>query len=297
MQIAGADGLPLRGDLITRVVLRTDLTPIPSTVEIGALQTRETMAALAEGGVIRVGGDQVEYLLVKVGTDKGAGVERGGRELATMKAFGILNSCAAVGRRLQRSILREGSTFADIYRSIGATAVIETDFAVPVFGCFVGMLPTPEIAKVLQEESATVFYARGKLRFRRLADLARQKAAVTFPVDRTEETRSDFLERHAVPFAFTTTSANALLASKREAARGIVYRPRADLRILNNLGMALVQRRKMRESLSPEFNAGTRVDIGGAPHIVITAAHVLAAPNGDGAGEQYTQLWLGEVVS
>lgn len=296
MQVYSADGTPLRGDLITRVVLRTDLTPIPSTVEIRAVKTRETSAALVEGLIVMVGADMTAYELVRVDNDNSKGMQQGGREVAPIEAFGILASCAALGRRLQRSIIREGSTFADIYRSIGATAVIESDFTVPAFAAFVGMLPTPEIAKVLQEEAAAVFYAGGKVRFRRLVELINTKAAITFPVDRTEETSSDFLERHAIPFVITTTPANAIVTSKREAARGMVYRPRADQRILNNMGTVLVQRRKMRESLSPDFNAGMRVDIGSVPHIVITAAHVRASSTDEGAGEEFTQLWLGEVA-
>ena len=149
MRIADAAGTPLRADLITSLIVRTDLTPIPSTVEVEAVQATETAAALVEGAVIRVGPSATEYLVVKVGAAKGSGLTRGSRELASISAIGILNSCAAVGRRLQRSIIREGSTFAEIYRSIGATASVATDFAVPVFGCFIGMLPTPEIARVL----------------------------------------------------------------------------------------------------------------------------------------------------
>lgn len=296
MQIAAADGTPFRGDLITRVVLRTDLTPIPATVEIEAVYTSETAAGLAEGLLIKVGSDQTEYLIVKVGAEKNSGLVRGSRALSTVSVVGILASCAAIGRRTQRSIIRENSNFADLYRSMGATAVIGSDFPVPVFGCFVGMLPTPEIARVLHEESAVVFYAKGKLQFRRLAELISEKAAITIEADATEEVKSDYLERHAVPFAFTTTPTGALLSSRREAARGIVYRPRADLRILNNLGTALIQRRKLREGLQPGFNAGMRVDIAGVPLVVITAAHVRSTSEDGGGGEEYTQLWLGEYV-
>lgn len=291
MQVVGADGIPLRGDLITRVVLRTDLLPIPSTVEITAVQTRETLAALAEGKVVNVGGTQQNYTLVKLGNvDRTQRVVRGDREVAHIKAIGVLSSCSAVGNRLQRSIIREGSTFAEIYRSIGSTAVVGSDFTVPQFSAFVGMLPSEQIAVVLQEEGAAVMLKGGKLHFRRLADLMAEEAIIEFPVDRTEETKASYLERHAIPFAFTTTPDGQLLATKREAARGIAYRPRANARILNNISSALVQRRTMRESLSPDLNAGARIDVAGRPHVVITAAHLRDTEN----GEEYTQLWLGE---
>ncbi len=297
MQVVGADGRPLRGDLISRVALRTDLTPIPATVEITAKRSTETIAALAQGQTVTVGGASIPFLILKTTGDKGSGSEQGGREVAEINAFGILGTCEALGRRLQRSIIREGSTFTEIYRSIGSTAVIESDFAVPVFAAYVGMLPTPEIARVLQEEAATVFYADGRIRFRRLDDLMSQPATVSFPKDRSEELSAGFLEKHAVPFVFTTSPDNTHASTKRETARGMVYRPRADQRIMNNMSTALIQRRKVVQSLQPAWNAGARVDIEGKPHIIITAAHVYstAADEGD-KGDQTTTLWLGEVV-
>lgn len=294
MRVADSAGTPLRADLITSTVLRTDMTPIPATVEIEALSTRETAAVLQEGATVRVGEQGDEFLIVKTTGEKDSGVSRGGRELASIGAIGVLASCEAVGRRLQRSIIREGATFAEIYRSIGSTAIVASDFAVPLFGCFIGFLPTPHIAQVLQEEGATMFYAGGRLHFRRIGELMAEAAAVEYPVDQTKEVRSDYLDRHAVPFAFTTNADNTFLDSKREAARGITYRPRADLRTLNNISSALVVRRKMRDTLAPGFNAGTRVNIAGKPHVVVTALHVQR--QGERGGEEYTQLWLGEYV-
>ena len=60
----------------------------------------------------------------------------------------------------------------------------------------------------------------------------------------------------------------------------------------------LVQRRKARESLSPQLNAGARIDVAGKPHIVITAAHVFEQRGeSSGGGGEFTQLWLGELSS
>lgn len=297
MHVVGTDNRPLRGDLVTRVVLRTDLTPIPATVEITAKRTTETAAVLAEGQTVMVGGASIPFLILKTAGDKGSGVEQGGREVAEIKAYGILASCEALGRLLQRSVIREGSNFTEIYRSIGATALVDSDFAVPSFAAYIGTLPTPEIARVLQEEAATVYYSNGSIRFRRLADLMAQPATVTFPKDRTEEIAAGFMERHAMPFVFTTNPDGSFASTKRETARGVVYRPRADQRIMNNMSTALIQRRKLLQGLQPAWNAGMRVDVEARRHIIITAAHVYStATNETDKGEQSTTLWLGEIV-
>lgn len=297
MQVVGADGRPLRGDLITSVTLRTDLTPIPATVEITAKRTTETAEAIAEGKVVTVGGASIPMLILKTEGDKGSGAEQGGREIGDIKAYGILASCEALGRRLQRSIIREGSNFTEIYRAIGASALVDSDFAVPHFAAYIGALPTPEIARVLQEEAATVYYSNGSIRFRRLADLMAQPATVTFPKDRTEEIAAGYMEKHAMPFVFTTNPDGTFASTKREAARSVVYRPRADQRVMNNMSTALIQRRKLRQGLQPAWNAGMRVDVDSRRHIIITAAHTYSTAADEGEkGDQTTTLWLGEIV-
>lgn len=83
---------------------------------------------------------------------------------------------------------------------------------------------------------------------------------------------------------------------RRNAARGALYRPRADERILRGLGTALVTRRTYRNVLATDIGAGARFDVDGAPHVVITAVHVFEGAGGAGSPEQYSDFWMGELV-
>lgn len=288
---------PLRGDLLVRLIFRTDLTPIPATVEFEVRKSAETEAAIVEGALVRVGADMTEFLLVKVSERGDSGMAQGDRAYTTINAVGILAACAPIAQRMQRAVVREGSSLGEIYRSCGATLRIDSDFTVPTFACYVGMVPSFEVAKVLQEEAGVLVYESGKVKFRRLAELRDAKAQRTLLASQVQTIQSGFLERHVVPFSFTTSPGNAILMGRRESARGAVYRPRGDQRIVNNLSVALVQRAKVRNGLTPGFNAGLRVDIGTVPHIAITAAHVYESGADGGAGDQYSQFWLGEVAS
>ncbi len=292
---AGSD-TPIRGDLMLRVVLRTDLTPVPATVELEARLAVETQSALAQGATVRVGPDLTEFLLVKVVGENDTGLVQGSRRLATIKAIGILAACAPIAQRLQRAVVRERSSLGEIYRACGAQVRIDSDFSVPVFSCFKGMVPSFEIAKVLQEEAGVLVYDAGRIKFRRLGELVSAQAEQALTEDVTQRTDSDFLERHAVPYAFTTDAAGAIVQGRSESARGICYRPRGDQRIVNNLSRALIQRRKLRNLLTPGMNAGMRVDVGNVPHVAITAAHVFEAGSDGDSPDQYSQFWLGEVA-
>ncbi|MGW8422771.1 hypothetical protein [Comamonas sp. HJ-2] len=299
MDVLNESGRALRGDLVNRVVLRTDLTPIPATVELELKSAVETRELVKDGGIVMIGADKIPFQIIKPERQGEAEGQQNGRDLATLKATGILASCAPLALPLQRSIIRESTTFTEVYRSIGAQVVVASDFAVPRFGAYAGYYPTRAIAQVLQEEGGIVFMGKdNKLNFRRIYELMAEKAPLKWEADRTELQASALLERHAFPSAISTDATGAIVQVGREDGRAVVYVPRADRRVLANISRGLVQRRKARESLSPQLNAGARIDVAGKPHIVITAAHVFEQRGeSSGGGGEFTQLWLGELSS
>lgn len=286
-------GVGLGSDVVTRVILRTDMTPIPATIEIEARRIAQVERILAEGQRIVVGDLKGEFTIVKSQQVSNNSPLQGEHPTSGLKVIGMLSSCEPIARRLQRSVIRENAPLGEIYRACGAQVRIGSDFNVPRFSCFVGMTPTFEVAKVLQEEAGALIYADGAITYRRLGELVAQKAALTVPDSATEIMVSDFLERHAVPFAFSTDPTGVIVSGRREASRGVHYQPRADQRIVNNLGQVLLQRRKMRTALTPNLQAGSRIDVGSSSMVIITAAHVFDSIGGD----QYTQVWMGELSS
>ena len=289
-------GAAFRGDLVRRVVLRSDLTPIPMTVEVDVRLATETERAIQQDAVIEVGQQRTRMLLIKVERIQGGGAVQGDREVGFLRATGMLESCAPAAQRLQRAIIREGATLGEIYRSFGARVSIASDFAVPIWACYAGMTPTFEVSKALQEEAGALLYSGGQVQFRRLRELVAQKPTHYLEASQTRGVESAFLERHSVPFAFSTAPSGAFVLGRREAARGFAYRPRGDERVVRNLSAALVMRRTYRNILTPDVGAGTRFDVSGAPMVAITAAHVFESGGDSGGVEQYSKFWLGELV-
>lgn len=294
VQPSGASS-SLRGDLIVRAVLRSDLTPIPQTIELEVREAIDT-EPLKEGTTFKAGRDGTEFIVVKSSPGGQSGNTQGDRPVATRKLVGIIASCAAIARPLTRSVVRYGATLGDIYRACGAQVQIESDFTVPVFTCYKGMTPSFEMAKALQEEAGALVLREGKVQFKRLSEMLEAEASATLREDSAKGIESQFLQQHAVPFGFTTAPDNALQAGRAEGGNGATYRPRGDARILNNLATALIMRRKVESSYAPHLTAGMRMDIGEKRFVVITAAHAHdAGADGDG-GRQETRLWLGELV-
>jgi hypothetical protein len=194
---------------MVRPVFRTDLTPVPATVELTARYTDETAKALVEGSAIMLGPEQVEFLLVKVqrGEGQAGAYVQGDRPLTTITATGLLASCEPIARQLQRAVVRERITLGGIYRACGAQVRIDGDFTAPQFSAFVGMTPSFEVAKVLQEEAGVLVYEAGRTGFRRLTELRDAKLAQVVRDDAAERLSSEFLEHQAISFGISTSPA------------------------------------------------------------------------------------------
>lgn len=286
---------PLRGDLMVRTVFRSDLTPIPQSIEFEVRDTIDS-AKIKTGAIVRFGSELTEFVIVKESSGGEDGRTQGDRTVTGRQFVGLLASCAPVASATQRSVVRYGATLGEIYRACGAQIRIDSDFSVPVFACYKGMVPTFELAKALHEEAGSLVINKGRLSFIRLDDMAAVPVALTLRDDSAPSIRSEFLERHLVPFAFSTSASGGFTIGKSESGRWAVYRPRSPARILNNLSTALILRRKLQIAYTPGILAGMRVDIAQKPYTVITAAHVFEAGGNGAEGDQLTQLWLGEVV-
>ena len=285
---------PLRGDVLVRAVLRSDLTPIPQTIEIEVRDVAET-DGMAEGAKIKVGRELLEFELVKEGGQRADGYSEGSRSTGTRTFTGLLASCAPLSRPLQRAVVRYGASLGDIYRACGARAPIEADIQVPVFVCLRGMVPTFEVAKALYEGAAAITCIDdGKVSFRRLADLAAAKPMMTMKEDSAERSISPVLEKHLVPFTFTSDPNGAILAGKVESGRTVLHRPFATQDLLNNMSSALITRRKVESGFAPDIMAGQSLKISGSAYTVVTAAHVFTAGGRGADGEQSSTFWVAQ---
>lgn len=288
-------GNALPGELVIKTVLRSDLTPVPQTVEIEVRDSIETRA-MRMGSLVKVGRESLDFKIIKNGASGDTGLTAGDKAVKTRSIVGLLSSCEPVAKRTQRSIVRFGAPLGEIYRACGAQVRIDSDFSVQSFSCFKGMTPTYEIAKALQEEAGALVLVNGRIAFRRLAEMTKGDPVATLREDSTQSVESEFLEQHQVPFAFSTGPSGAFLTGRAEGGHGVMYRPRATEAILNNLGTALILRRKVPSDFAPHILAGMRFDVAGKPLVVITAAHRFeGGADGDG-GQQDSMLWLGEVV-
>lgn len=289
-----AGGREIPGDSVVSLTMRSDLTPIPLSLE-GLFWRDEALAeSLVEGAVIEVG-QGAQYRVMKSVPSFAAVGEQQGRATGAIQVTAYLNRAHAIAYRRRTAVVKENATLGGIYAACGAQTPIAQDFRVPRFACYVGQTPSYLIAALLQEEGGAIFWREGSIHFARLRDLMRGAPVSKIAATATTLIESEFLERHQVPWFYSVKPDGGIVLGNRTRERASMYSPRKDEMTLRNMTRCLITRRTATGLYRPDINAGDVFEVDGRPHVVVTAAHHAANAADGSATKTFSKFWLGEV--
>jgi len=290
------NGNQIRGDLLRSAVLRSDLSPVPVTLEAEIRIDEDLEERLSEGEIVTIGssGDALRIIKsVKVLNR----MAQGKREMDAVRITALLDNCHSIAFVRSRAIIKERNSLSSIYRAAGASIkAVDGDFTVPRFYCFAGDTPSFHIARLLQEEGGVVRWRSGRLEFFRLKDIFTQKPVMDLPENASDEFDSGFIERHEIPWFFSTNEDGSIVSGNKKNPRSARYVPFKDAGQLMNMTRCLVQRKSSKINLSPKIVAGDvikSVSENEELFCVITVAHVFESGTDGSGNNQYTKLWLG----
>lgn len=283
------DQLP--SDLILRCTVRSDLAPVPRTVELMLYLKDGIEQRLPVGASFWCGRELLEYEVVKTKRVQGTGLVQGADQFAAYSITALLAPCARIAYRRDRAVVRSKSTFSALYRACGARVAVGNDFAVDRFACLKGQVPSFHLAAALQEEGAAIVLREGRLSAVRLDDLLRQDPVDQIgQADTTDAIESEFLERHEIP-AFISIADDGGFVMAPADTRQIRFMPRANQRVLRNASRVLVTRRIIDSDMAQQILAGDVIQVGEERFVVITAAHDWTAEQGIAATS--SRFWVG----
>lgn len=291
------DGKQIRGDLISSAVLRSDLAPIPMTLELevrGGDESFDKRFTQGESVLDALGNAFTIVKSVRV-TNR---TVQGEREMTGFRVTALLEACAGVAKVRSRAIYKENSTLGAIYKAAGARVRnVQNDFSVPRFYCPVGGTPSFLIAKVLQEEGGVVRWKGTRFEFLGLKDLFAKKPVRTIPSNGAEAIEGGFLERHEVPWFFSLDASGGFIFGNRRKERAVLFSPFKNTQRLQNMTRCLVLAKTAKLGFDQRISAGDLIEQeDGTRYAVVTAAHVYKSHNEDGGTpDTYTKLWLGSL--
>lgn len=290
----GGNQLPT--DVVLKWISRSDLAPVPRTLEFTVKLIDGVEDKVVVGASVWAGRENLRYLIVKTDREQPLGQVQGKSQQQAMKVTCLLYACAGVASALASAVVLTDTTFGGIYRACGAYASVSNDIVVPRFSCLRGKVPSFGLVQVMQEEGAALVLASGVISAMRLSDMAKQSPVDDIgQVDSAAKVSSDFLQMQDVPSFYSIDDTAAIVTGPMQQTRSVAFLPGADLRQLRNASSVLVRGRTVDSKICQQIQAGMVLRVAGVNYVVITAAH--SSENNEGAQESRSRLWLGSLVN
>jgi hypothetical protein len=295
MELYHSGGERVRGDYIRRIIRRSDLAPIPLTLEAEVRVDSGSLDLFEVGQTLKLDNDD-EFEILKSELMQNARAQ-GDSVAAAVSLIGVLKPVAKVTYLKNKAIIKNNASLSEIYTACGAELPgLKGDTSIPRFACLSGEAGSYHIARALQEAGGVLRWKNGRLEFLELDALAQQPVVEEISSAVAKHVESGFLERHDIPAFYSCNENGEIVHGAREKERSARYHPGADEAMLRKMSRCLVLTKTATVKYNASLCAGDRVNVTNEQPLTIMTAATVFAPGSDGDEQtQRTKLWLGRV--
>lgn len=292
MNIQLEDGSNVGGGNLISAIYRTDLVPVPVTLEI-VVKADDRLHALLVIGKPLLTPKGVPLVIVKSQVINEQSI-KAGKRIAAIHIIAVMAGCEALLGVTSKATSLDNTTFNEVYRALGAKTRIKRDIKLSSFICLKGQMPTKPIALALQKEGAVIANTEQGLSVIRLNELMTGEA-IMFDKSAVQWIENPNIIRHGnINYLSIDDNGSEILGSVR-AERSIQYYPRADNRELQNLRRILITKATITRQLDERLDAGKLIEVDGKRLVVLTAAHRYESGALGGPSVMATKAWLAQI--
>ncbi|WP_230657788.1 hypothetical protein [Psychrobacter sp. I-STPA10] len=292
MKLYLGDGSSIDGSDLISAIYRTDLVPVPVSLEL-VVKANDKLKELLNTGHIITTNQDIQLEVVKSQIINTQSV-KDGKRIAALHIIAVLAGCSALLGVASRATSLTNTSFNEAYRALGAKLRIKDDMKLGGFICLKGHLPTVRIAAALQKEAAVVRFFDNRLSIIRINELFNGDAT---PYDKStvQFINNPNAIRHDNTNYLTIDDDGTQIIGNAHPQRAINYYPRAQARELQNLRRILVTKATITRQLDEQLNAGNLVSIEGQKYVVLTGVHRYDSGVLGGAPITATRAWLAQI--
>lgn len=292
MNIQLEDGSSVGGGNLISAIYRTDLVPVPVTLEL-VVKTDDRLHGLLLIDKTLTTPKGVSLTIIKSQVINEQSI-KAGKRIAALHVIAVLSGCEALLGVTKKAVSLTNTSFNEVYRALGAKVRIKRDIKLASFVCLKGQMPTVAIAKALQKESAVICHSEQGLSVIRLNELM-NGAATLFDKSAVQWIDHPNAIRHGnINYLSIDDNGSDILGTAR-AERSIEYYPRADNRELQNLRRILITKATITRQIDDRLDAGKLVVVDDKTLVILTGAHRFESGALGGPAVMATKAWLAQV--
>lgn len=292
MNIQLEDGSQIGGGNLISAIYRTDLVPVPVTLEL-VVKADDRLRDLFTIGRKMTTPKGVELVIVKSQIINEQSI-KAGRRIAAIHIIAVLAGCEALLGVTNKAVSLKNTSFNEVYRALGAKIRIKRDIKLASFICLKGQLPTTPIALALQKEAAVIRFDDDGVSVVRLNELMLGES-VLFDKSAVQWIESPNAIKHNNTNYLSIDDNGSDILGTANAERSIQYYPRADTRELQNLRRILITKAQITRQLDDRLAAGKLITVDDQRLVVLTGANNYESGALGGRSVMATKAWLAQV--
>lgn len=290
--IIAKTGQPIDGSLLLSATFRTDLVPVPASLEFTTKSSAQLDTALVVGAEVLVGESSLSMTLVRVQPLKTQTIKDGSR-VGGLACIAVLSGCLRLIDPINRAVILQAATIGGAMRACGASLAFDGDLSIAQFVCLKGQLPTVELAKRLQQEAAVILLSGGRLSAVRIDALMTSEPVARFDPSSVVWIDSPVVTALSTPsFVSVAADGSTIEGEQTSDCRPVCYYPKMNERQLKNMQKVLICRGVMTRPLDHSLQAGRVIWVGERRLVVLTAAHRTDTGAIGGNASHVSKVWL-----
>lgn len=291
MNIQLEDGSHIGGGNLISAIYRTDMVPVPVSLEL-VVKTDERLRELLAIDRLLLTPKGISLVIVKSQVINEQSI-KAGRRIVAIHIIAVLAGCAPLLGVTKKAVSLKNTSFNEVYRALGAKVHIKRDIKLANFTCLKGQLPTTPIAMALQKEAAVICFKDG-LSVIRLSDLMDGEALI-YDKSAVQWIDSPNAVRHGNINYLSIDDNGSDILGTAKSERSIQYYPRADTRELQNLRRILITKAQITRQMDDRLDAGRLINVDDKRLVVLTGAHRYDSGALGGPAVMATKAWLAQV--
>lgn len=298
MQITLVDeGITISTSNLLSATLRTDLVPVPISLEINVQNSDDLEGKLGIGTKLTIGDLGIDLTIIASQPFESQTI-KDGRRVSGVACVAIPLGCESLITPLSKAVIQDSTSMNSAMRACGLRAKLGNDVPLPKFVCLRGTIPTERIALYAQQESAVIAYQNKKIGAFKITELLKQPEKITLDESAVAWIESDRLQSiRTASYVGVGADGSTYMGEDASTGRNIKQVAGADTRQLKNLGKILIVRGTVLRPLMPEINAGDTVKIGENRYVVITVAHRIDTGSLGGSSVTASKFWIGDLAN
>lgn len=291
--IIAKTGYVIPHNVLMEAVWRTDLIPVPLTLEF-KIQVNEETAILKEKETILIGDDETPLKIIKRLNDD-PDVLQDGKFIKVAAFIAFLSGTENLIEPAAQAALLSNTNFSEAYRACGVKIPFGSDLPLLNFHAFYGKAPAFEVAKRCCEEAAVILFKDNKIHAKRLSELVKQPAILDINGRQVQWEDNPYILKNTIKNYISLDPDGSTIHESLKGTQKASYYPGMDSRRLKNLRTVLVRKGSVMRQLSPTIFAGDVVNVDLVPYIILTAAHLYKPGSKGGIGGMTSRFWLAQV--